>query len=69
MKKEVGFQAAEDGIFFMSIINYKEEFGSTTICKVNENYHYKFVTHEKRDEGNLTKFFVNGQGSVWVTVS
>lgn len=69
IKKEVGFVGGEDGIFYMSIGDYKEEFGSTTICKVNDKYHYKFVSHEKRDEGNLTKFFVNGQGPVWVTVS
>lgn len=53
----------------MSIEDYKSEFGSTTICKVNDNYHHSSIKHFKQNEGNMTKFSVSGQGSVWVNVS
>jgi len=40
MKRELDFKESNDGIFFMSIEDYKEEFGSTTICKIIDNYQY-----------------------------
>lgn len=43
----------------MTVEDYKNEFGTTTICKVHDDFDLQWVRQEKRDEGNLTKFNFN----------
>lgn len=69
MKRQVNFKNANDGVFYMAIEDYKATFGSTTICKVHDDYNLETINQQKKDEGNLTKFTVENPGNLFVSVS
>jgi len=43
MKRQVNFKNANDGVFYMAIEDYKATFGSTTICKVHDDYNLETI--------------------------
>ena len=43
MKRQVDFTEANDGTFFMSMEDFYEEFGTTTICRARDNWEYDFI--------------------------
>lgn len=53
----------------MSIDDYQREFGTTTICKVHDDYDLEWINQSKRDDGNLTKFTMAQGGQMFVIVS
>ena len=58
MKKACGFEAKDDGTFWMSIGDFKEEFGKTTICKARDNYFFDSAEHMFNDKGHVSTFKV-----------
>ena len=56
LKQQLGFQDADDGLFFMNINEYKEIFQSTSFCMTNDPV-YKHSTLYHRMINNCTAYF------------
>jgi len=40
LKKQLGVETRDDGIFYISYEDYMNYYRSTTICKVNDDFKY-----------------------------
>ena len=69
MKGATNFSAGNDGEFFLSIEDFKEEFGDTTICDCYDDYHFESAEHRESSDGNLTQFTLEEDGMVYLTVA
>ena len=69
MKEEVGWSDANDGIFFMSLSDFKNEFGTTTICSCHDDWEYEWIDCERNSDGHLNKFEVGSSCRVMITLS
>lgn len=70
IKEEVEWESNENGIFYMSIEDYHENFVSTVICKIHDDYQYS--TYEvKQDIGDHTvvKFQINEDQKAFFNLS
>ncbi len=54
MKSDVNFSNGNDGEFFLSIEDFKEEFGDTTICACYDDYQFDSSEHRESRDGNMT---------------
>jgi calpain-15 len=43
LKKKVGFEDADDGVFFISYKDYMNYYRSTTICKVHDGFNHNSI--------------------------
>jgi len=43
LKKKLDFTDADDGMFFISYLDYMNYYRSTTICKVHDEYNHNSV--------------------------
>lgn len=69
MKSDCDFTNENDGTFFMSIEDFKEEYGSTTICACRDNYVFEWAEHGESSTGNTTSFTLGSEGQVNITLS
>ena len=69
MQEACNFRNGNDGEFFLSIEDYKEEFGDTTICAVYDDYDYQSVEHRESSSGNFTQFSIDEDCTAYITLN
>ena len=69
LKSQVGFTEANDGTFYMSIEDYKNEFRTSTVCKVRDDYHYASIEIKNDGRQHISRIHVPNDSKVFLTVS
>jgi calpain-15 len=70
LKKKVGCEEKNDGVFFMCVEDYLSYFRTTVICKLHEDYVSKSVRCNHKTGGcNLIKVNIKKSGKMFFTVS
>ena len=53
----------------MSLSDFKNEFGTTTICSCHDDWEYEWIDCERNSDGHLNKFEVGSSCRVMITLS
>ena len=60
IKKKLGWEAKDDGSFWMCLEDFKHYFSGVTICRVHDDYHYQAM-HKNQKQDDFSVFKVNLQ--------
>lgn len=70
LKKEVGLEERDDGIFFMEFFDFVQYFSDVQICRVNDFYHYySYRTKSLRNEYKFYRIKCIDPGHYYITVN
>lgn len=69
MREEAKWTNEDDGTFFMSVEDFKEEFGTTTICYAHEDYVFEWAELGQNSDGNTTTFTLEEDAKVYVNLT
>ena len=69
LKRQHGVTEANDGIFHMSIDDFKEEYDSVTICKIHDDYVFENVKCSKSESGNGSTFSIKKKSRVFLSLT
>lgn len=70
LRKKLNVKIEDDGVFFISHVDYMNYFMSTVVCKIHPDYQFNSIkTFHNRGEYSLVKLTVTEPTEAYITVS
>jgi len=68
LKSKVAFVSADDGIFFMTLKDFREYYAWYSVSAYHEGWEYSYITGENLSHGNYYKFVVTEPSELYLRV-